>query len=254
MSAEDAPDRGRVQSVERATDLLHAVAGATATGAATVRELADATGLNRATAWRILRTLEGRGLVHRDPTTRRYTIGAAVVDLARSVPAETWSSRAHAVLQALALQTRETTALALLDGSDLRYVDQVNSAGSDERDWHGTTADPLHATSTGKVFLAYADRPARQFVEEPLPGYTDTTITSLRELDDELALIRAQGYALCRGEWDGSVWGIAAPLLDKDKRLLGAISCWGPATRGEPERFAALGTLVRDAARSLVTA
>ena len=40
--------------------------------------------------------------------------------------------------------------------------------------------------------------------------------------------------------------------VDREQRLLGAISCWGPAARGEPERFAALGTLVRDAARSLV--
>ena len=63
--------RGRVQSVERAVALLDAIAGASPRGS-TVAELALACGINRATAWRLLATLEGRGLVDRDPATSRY--------------------------------------------------------------------------------------------------------------------------------------------------------------------------------------
>lgn len=246
----DDADDGRVQSVERATDLLQAVADA-AGARATVTELAAATGLNRATAWRILRTLEAKGFVHRDPRTRSFTIGTTVVDLARAAPDDSWTSRAHEVLRTLSLQTRETTALAMLDEGDLRYVDEVNPPDRDHRSWLGTTVDPKHATSGGKVFLAFTDSEAA--TNGSLPRYTDTTITSRRALDRELAQVRSQGYALCRGEFWSESWGVSAPLLSSDQRLMGALSCWGPATRGEPERFAALGSLVRQAARGLVT-
>jgi IclR family acetate operon transcriptional repressor len=245
-------DKGRVQSVDRAADLLRAVAAARGQHAV-VRELAGATGLNRATAWRILRTLEAQGMVHRDPRTREYTIGTTVVDLARSAPTDTWTSRARRQLETLSLQTREITALALHDGGDLRYVDEVMPPGTTDQSWLGSNVDPKHATSSGKVLLAYAGRPVRSFVDDPLERYTETTITSMQALEDEIAQVRSQGYALCRGEWRSNLWGVSAPLMAPDQRLLGALSCWGPASRGEPDRFAALGSLVREAARGLVT-
>ena len=188
-----------MQSVERATDLLRAVADANGP-TSTARELAATVGLNRATAWRILRTLEAKGMVHRDPRTGEYTIGMTVVDLARSAPADTWASRSHHVLQTLSLQTLETMALALCEEDELRYVDEVNPPGSAAESWLGATADPLHATSSGKVFLAYADGLPGSSNDEPLPSFTDTTIISRHALGRELALVRAQGYALCRGE------------------------------------------------------
>jgi DNA-binding IclR family transcriptional regulator len=244
--------KSRVQSVDRAADLLRAVAAAVGQQAV-VRELAEATRLNRITAWRILRTLEAQGLVHLDPRTREYTIGTTVVDLARAAPADTWTSRAHRQLETLSLQTREITALAMYEDGDLWYVDEVMPAGTTDRSWLGSNVDPKHATSSGKVFLAYADQPVRFFVDEPLERYTDTTITTMQALVDEIAQVRSQGYGLCRGEWRSDLWGVSAPLLTPDRRLMGALSCWGPASRGEPDRFAALGSLVRDAARGLLT-
>jgi DNA-binding IclR family transcriptional regulator len=242
----------RVQSVERAIDLLRAVAAAQGPQAV-VRELAVTTGLNRTTTWRILRTLEAQGLVHRDPRTREYVIGTTVVDFARSAPSDTWASRAHRQLATLSLQTRETVALALNEEGDLLYVDEVMPSESTDRSWLGSTADPLHATSSGKVFLAYADWPIGSFLDEPLQRFTDTTLTNLHSLEDEIAQVRSQGYALCRGELRDDIWGVSAPLLAPDGRLIGALSCWGPASRGEPDRFAALGSLIRDAAHGLVT-
>jgi IclR family acetate operon transcriptional repressor len=245
-------DKVRVQSVERAADLLRAVAAARGPQAV-VRELAATTRLNRATAWRILRTLEQQGMVHRDPRTREYTIGTTVVDLARSAPSDTWASRAHRQLETLSHQTRETFALALNEDGDLRYVDEVMPPESTDRSWLGSNADPLHATSSGKVFLAYADRSVGFLVDEPLEQYTHTTITSLQALEDEIAQVRSQGYALCRGELREDSWGVSAPIMAHDQQLLGALSCWGPASRGGPDRFAALGSLVHDAARGLLT-
>ena len=239
----------RVQSVDRAAALMRAIAAADG-GEATAAELAKTTHLNRATAWRILQTLELQGLVAHDPRTRKYSIGMAVVDLARAVVPDTLLARAQRVVRELSLQTRETVALALLDETELRYVVEVQPPGSTEASWLGEGPGPLHATSSGKVVLAYSDTVTPADIT--LDRLTDTTITSLDALNDELVLVRSRGFALCRGEHTSDIWGVSVPLIDRDQRLIGTLSFWGPATRGEPERFDALGSLAREAARGLL--
>jgi DNA-binding IclR family transcriptional regulator len=239
----------RVQSVDRAAALLRAIAAAEG-AEATAPELALTTGLNRATAWRILRTLELQGLVSYDPRTRRFSIGMGVVDLAQAAVPNTLLSRARTVVRNLSLQTRETVALALMEETELRYVVEVQPSTSDEPSWLGEGAGPLHATSSGKIVLAWLGAEAAG--PEPYLRYTDSTIVTTEELEEELAVVRGRGYALCRGEYDDYIWGVSVPLLDRDQRLVGALSLWGPATRGEPERFDALGLLARDAARGLL--
>jgi DNA-binding IclR family transcriptional regulator len=238
-----------VQSVDRAVALLRAIAAAEG-AEGTAPELAATTGLNRATAWRILRTLELQGLVSYDPRSRRFAIGMGVVDLAQAAVPNTLLSRAHAVVRNLSLQTRETVALALMEETELRYVVEVQPSTSDEPSWLGEGAGPLHATSSGKIVLAWLGSEAAG--PEPYLRYTDSTIISTEQLEAELAVVRGRGYALCRGEYDDYIWGVSVPLLDRDQRLIGALSLWGPATRGEPERFDALGLLARDAARGLL--
>ena len=239
----------RVQSVDRAVALLRAIADAEG-AEATAPELALTTGLNRATAWRILRTLELQGLVSHDPRTRRFSIGMALVDLAQAAVPNTLVSRARTVVRNLSLTTRETAALALMEDTELRYVVEVQPSTSTEPSWLGEGAGPLHATSSGKVVLAWCGIEAAG--PEPYLRFTDSTIVTTAELERELALVRGRGYALCRGEYDDYIWGVSVPLLDRDQRLIGALSLWGPATRGEPERFDALALLARDAARGLL--
>src|SRR5215831_14660749 len=104
--------RGRVQSVERALALLDAIAAGSPRGS-TVAELALACGINRATAWRLLATLEGRGLVGGDPAI-----------------------------------------LAVGRRSGLVYVDEVAPPAVLTVNWLARPV-PLHATSTGKAWLAW---------------------------------------------------------------------------------------------------
>src|SRR3954462_3198794 len=73
---------GRIQSIDRAVELLEAVAAASE--AETAPAPPDGCGLNRSTAWRLLATLEHHGLVDRDPATNRYRVGLALLKLAGS--------------------------------------------------------------------------------------------------------------------------------------------------------------------------
>jgi DNA-binding IclR family transcriptional regulator len=237
----------RVQSVDRAVWLLRAVADAGPGGAATVA-LGDACGLNRATAWRLLTTLETHGLVVSDRASGHWSLGPGLVDIARSAGSEVVLRDVHEILESVAYQTGETAALAVLRQGSLTYVDEVYPSAIVSASWAGQPVS-LHATSTGKVALAWSteDELAR-LMPRRLERYTGSTITDRAALRADLDLTRERGYATCHGEFDPSAWGVSAPVLDRTGRLLAVLSIWGPPTRVVAERFPALGALTIEAA------
>jgi DNA-binding IclR family transcriptional regulator len=242
----------RVQSVDRAVHLLRAVSSAGTAGAGTVA-LGAACGLNRATAWRLLSTLESHGLVSCDRSTNHWTIGSGLVDIVRDSGLDGVLRDAHEVLERLAVRTGETAALAVLRQGALVYVDEVAPASIVAAAWAGRTI-PLHATSTGKVLLAWSsDTERASLLPRRLERFTEETITDRVTLRAELALTRERGYATCRGEFDNSAWGVSAPVLDHAGRLLAVLSIWGPRDRVGAERFEALGEATMSAVQRLTT-
>jgi DNA-binding IclR family transcriptional regulator len=240
-----------VQSVDRAMALLQAVATA-AESDATAARLAESCGLNRATAWRILHTLEVHGVVTCARETGRWSVGATIVDLARSAGAEALVAAAHPRLERLSMQTGETAALAVPRVDGLTYVDEVAPPAIIAATWLGQTV-PLHATSTGKVLLAFGDPGLLPSVTgRGLERYTDSTLTTREALDAELAHVRLRGFATCLGEYETSAWGVSAPVQDRSGRLLAVLSIWGPGSRVTQERFEVLGPLVQETAATLL--
>jgi DNA-binding IclR family transcriptional regulator len=246
-SGRAAEPTSRVQSVDRAVQLLQAVAAA-APDDSTAARLGEACGINRATAWRILHTLEVHDVVSCDRDTGRWSVGGAIVDLAQSAGAETLLARAHPHLESLSAKTGETAALAVWRLGALTYVDEVRPPAVVSASWLGQTV-PLHATSTGKVLLAFGE------VELPrgrLERFTPTTVTTRAALEVELERVRTDGFATCRGELDTSAWGVSAPVRDRAGRLVAMLSIWGPGTRVTDQRLAALGPLVRATAAAVL--
>src|SRR5215216_1987291 len=198
LNAEPSPVNQRIQSIDRAAQLLEAIAAAPEPE--TAPELADACGLNRSTAWRILATLEHHGLVERDPATNRYGLGFAVLRLAAAAGHEPLVRLAHPLLRRLAEATGETVNLAVARRLVLVYADQVQARQVMAPNWLGHTV-PLHATSTGKAFLAALPRDELDaLVNAPLKRFTDTTLTDPTALRAELARVGDQGYAVSHGE------------------------------------------------------
>ena len=133
----------------------------------------------------------------------------------------------------------------------LTYVDEVAPSAIVSASWSGQPVS-LHATSTGKVLLAWSteDELAR-LMPRRLKRYTDTTITDRAALRADLDRARERGYATCHGEFDASAWGVSAPVLDRTGRLLAVLSIWGPPPRVVPERFPALGAVTMEAAERM---
>jgi DNA-binding IclR family transcriptional regulator len=245
------PGANRVQSVERAAALLRAVAAATGQDG-TAAALADAVGLNRTTTWRLLATLEQQRLVSRDDASGIYSLGFGLLDLAGQAGGAALARSAQAVLQGLAATVGETAALAVVRDGALTYVAEATGGAVVAAGWRDRSVS-MHATSTGKVLLAFSDPDQlRTLLGVPrgdrLTRHTDRTITSLAALEDELALTRGRGYAVCRGEFETTAWGVSAPVLDVSGRPVAVVSLWGPGERLTESRFEPLGRLAMAAA------
>ena len=240
-----ARDATLVQSVERAAELLRAVAVASGP-ASTATALAGAVGLNRTTTWRLLSTLEKQRLVSHDRRTGRYALGFGLIDLAGHAR-DSLAGSAQPVLQRIAAGSGETSALAVMRDGALTYVSEYVVGGIVSVTFLGQSV-PLHATSTGKALLAFsAPDEVRELLSLPrgarLPRFTPATITSRSALAEELARTRDRGYSVCRGEFEESAWGVSAPVLDDGGRAVAVVSIWGPPGRITVKRFAALGAL-----------
>lgn len=242
--------RGLVQSVDRAVALLEAVAEAPPEGEV-VAVLAERCGLNRATAWRLLATLEANGLVHVDPTTHRYSIGLTVARLAAAGSVVGLTRRAYKVLERLSHRTNETADLAVPQRLSLTYVAEVAPPSVLTANWLGRQI-PLHATSSGKALLAWLPEPELlPLLDQRLTRYTPTTITSRAALREELDATRRRGYGICKGELEETLYGVSAPLLDKRDRPFAVVSIWGPRARVPESRFPELGALAQEAATEI---
>jgi DNA-binding IclR family transcriptional regulator len=248
LNSEPSPVNSRIQSIDRAAELLEAIAAAPEPE--TAPALADACGLNRSTAWRILATLEHHGLVERDPDSNRYRLGFAVLKLAAAAGHEPLVRLAHPVLRRLADTTGETVNLAVARRLELVYADQVQARHVMAPNWLGHPV-PLHATSTGKAFLAaLAPDDLDTIVRAGLERFTDTTITTPEALRTELDDVREQGYAVSHGELEPALWGVSAASRDASGRPIAVVSVWGADARVR-DRLDALGAQAATAAREL---
>ena len=239
-----------IQSVDRAASLLKAIADSP--HPPTVVELADACGLNRSTTWRLLTTLDHHGLVERDAVSQRYSVGYAALRLAAAAEHDPIVRRARPVLERLALETGETVNLAVAKRATLVYVDQVDPPTIMAPNWLGRPV-PLHATSSGKAFLAFLPEEEREALLPPrLERFTRTTVTSRRRLEQQLEQVRRAGYSLCAGELEESLLGASAPVLGREPvRPLAIVSVWGPAHRVTRRRLGELGRRTLRAAREI---
>jgi DNA-binding IclR family transcriptional regulator len=219
----------RVQSIARAFDVL----GALAEGPGGVTEIADRVGLPKSTVARMLSALALEGAVEQVPGDTRYRLGPRLGSLAAGVrPTRRLVAIAHPYLVELANQAGEATGLSVPEGPTMHYVDQVESPNPVQvRDWTGTRI-PMHAVSSGQVFLAHFPPPAlSRFLATPLERFTDNTIIDASGLLARLRDVRREGYSWVREEYATGINSVAAPVADANGEVVAAVHIHGPSYR-----------------------
>ncbi len=243
--------RRSVQSVDRALDLLEALASSE--GEVSITSLANRTTLHVSTVHRLLTTLLRRGYVRQNPDTSRYFTGAKLATLAEGRSRfNELRHRARPVLRALTEQTRETSNLVVLDDVMAVYIETVPSPHLVRMFTTIGNRVPLHATGVGKALLAALSPERRDALIDRIEmrAYTPRTVVEKTSLRRALEEVRERGYAIDDEEFDEGVRCVAVSVGPSGDPL-GAISVSAPAGRMTRQRCGELAPLLRRAAAEL---
>ena len=223
-------------SVGKALSLLDAFLGSSV--ALGVSEIARRAGVAKSTAHRLLTILEAHGLVERAgdrwlPGTRLFRIGNAVP----ICQPHRLRDQALPHMQGLYVDTHAMVNLAVLDGTQVLYVEKLASRESIDTPATVGGCMPIYCTALGKAMLAYSGPELfDNVVAAGLRPRTTRTITTAEALAAELSRIRRVGFALDQQESKVGLACVAAPIL-RDSRVLGAISLSLDARRGLPQQY-----------------
>ena len=220
--------RGSSQSLERGLAILSAFKPATPELG--ISELARSLGLSRSTSHRYVSTLARLGYLEQNPETRKYRLGPRVLDLGFSaINSMELRQIAAAHLQKLADETGHTVNMAILDGTDIVYIERCRSSQQGQReidlDLHVGSRLPAYCTSMGKVLLAClpdgaAGRPRRRWSSRARAEHDDERKALAAELDAG----RATGMAVNNEELAYGLRSIAVPVSGRAGRRVAAIN------------------------------
>lgn len=250
----DTTDQNTIKSLDRAMEVLEFLSAAQGK---TLSALAQDLDQSPATVYRILVTLQGRGLVEFDAEEQLWHIGAqAFVIGARFLRRTSLVDRARPILRRLMEATGETANLGMEREGQVLFLSQVETHSNIRAFFPPGTLSPLHASGIGKALLANTepDRLERLLSRGPLERFTDHTITSRAELLQDLAQVRARGFAIDNEEKSAGMRCIAAPVFDVNREAVAGISVSGPVSRVSLPQVESLGRAVTAAARDLTLA
>jgi DNA-binding IclR family transcriptional regulator len=220
---------------------------------ASVNEISQGSGESPSSVCKHLAALQQFGLVEQDSRTDNYRIGTFPLLLA-SIVLDRMDIRTIAApyLKQLSEQAGETVHLVILDGSHVVYIDKVESVRTIRMHSQIGLRNPLYCTGVGKAILAYSpDALVTQVCKEPFIRFTATTLYTKPLLLEELAAIRARGFAIDNGEHESDVRCAAAPIFNHRNEAIAAISVSGPETRMDESMLADAGRWVRATAQEI---
>jgi DNA-binding IclR family transcriptional regulator len=196
-----------------------------------VSEFSRKLGLPKSTVSRLAKTLAAEGFL--TPVTGGYRLALKLHELgALVVSGVELREIAHGKLVQLRNVTGETVHLAVLDDSEVVYLDRIESPNTLHVFTRIGMRMPAHSTSSGKAILAFSPPAAVDaVVAKGLPRLTPRTIDTRSALERALEVIRTNGWAASVDESEPGLNSLAAPIFDYTSQVVAAISVAGPAER-----------------------
>ena len=247
---QSAPAPSDAYSLDSVTNALQTMLFMRGRAGVRVTEVAGHLGVAPSTAHRLLATLRANGFVEQSVGSRAYrlaplvaTFSAGFVDRSRIIRI------ARPALAQLSRESGETANLLALDGSDIRFLDGVESTLTLRVAPRTGDVLPAHGTAGGKAILsAMNPEDVRALFAGSLPALTSETITDADLLEADLAAVRARGYATNFGESVGEVGAVGVPIVDGSGQCVAAFTVSGPLSRVSTATADALHPLLRAAA------
>lgn len=241
------------QTVDRALQLLQMVAVAPGDGLR-LSELAEASGLDRATTYRLLVSLGNRGFLDQDSATKRYTLGLAFFTLAAAASNRfDLADVARDALRLLAAATGDTGTYCLRSGSDLVCIDvETGNFPIKTLPMDIGSHRPLGAGASGIALLAaLPDFEVEQVLRKVAARLAEVPGQDLASIRAAIAACREHGYALAHEEPQGRIIGLAVALINRRGRPQGTLALSGIPERFAAGRIATIAAAVKTHARSI---
>jgi DNA-binding IclR family transcriptional regulator len=216
-------------------------------------DIARRAGLTLPTAHRLTRELVAWGGLERD-ADGRYSVGLRLLELSALAPRGLQLREvAFPFLDELHRITRGNVHLGVRDGLEVVYVETLRARAEYAVSSRVGDRWPMHATGTGLVLLAYADRELQdEVLRSPLERFSPLTLTDPLELRRRLARIRQSGIAVARGQITVENLVVAVPVLGADGEVVAAMSVVQQTARAQPMQLARiLGTTSRSLSKRL---
>ena len=204
--------------------------------------------------YRLLQTLVSQGMINFNPDSSHYSLGYRLIRLAHLA----WQNASLApiaapFLDALSHKTGETIHLAKLDSGQVLYLDKRNARSPIPMFSDAGKIGPAYCTGVGKAMLAFLDQGQRERViaQQSFFAHTKQTLSTPEALIGELQFVRIEGIAYDREEHETNIVCIAAPVLSKNKQVIGGISITSSTTRTSLESLGGYKDDIRQTAKSI---
>ena len=191
---------------------------------------------DKATTHRHLQALEKTGFVEKNPITKQYRLGPAVLQLAQTREATVpRKAGVQAPLFDLADATGETSHVTVLSGTTVYELMSCDSPKHGTRAIIDIQTFPLHATASGLCALAFGPEALIDVALNELQPFTRTTATTLEDLQAMVEAIRNTGFGRADRSFEDDVQGLSAPIFDQTGHFAGAVSVASVAARFTPD-------------------
>ena len=229
----------RLSSVAAATQLLKAFTEEQVDIG--ISELSRRLGLAKSTVHRLAATLVAEALLEQDRESGKYRLGIALFRLGALVRRRMdISSQGRPYLYALREKTNETVHLAILDGTEIMYVYNLESTQAIRMRSDLGVRKPAYCTAEGQAILAFQPPSiVEAVIAHGLSPRTPQTITDPSQLVKMLALVRQRGCAIEDEESEIGMRGISAPIRNDAGEVVAAVGIAGPVTRLSKKAIAA---------------
>ncbi len=242
---------GTLQSLDRALGVLVAVARA---GRSNLTDLSMSLGVPTATTHRILTTLQKHGFVTFSEERQDWSIGIEAYRTGASFTNHSSLTEvSRPVMRRLMEKTGETANLAIPDGPEVVFVEQVETKNPIRAFFASGTRTSMHASGTGKAILSSMpeERVRQLLMSAGLTAFTERTLTNPADLFTDLKRTRERGYSFDQEERYSGMSCIGSVIYDEHSEACGGVSISGPSTRFDPLRVPELGATVAEAAAEI---
>ena len=199
-----------------------------------ISEIVNELGLAKPTVHRIASQLEEENYLQRNPSDKRFIIGSKLKEFSTNILSNnTIGAPRRAILEALSNEIGETCNCTILDGNHTVYFDRVECNWPIKINLNPGSRMPIHATASGKLFLAYMTKADRQRIlnAAPLEPCTEHTFTSVDEFEIEVKKIKKDKIAIDNQEFIDGMIAIAVPVFDNNNRICFTVAAHAPTTR-----------------------